>query len=74
MSLKASITLFAWSLVLAVLVLLVVAKPLGALAQYQDTLERTVHPKHEPYGGCDEAYLYPDTPGWTWCRDRGYLD
>lgn len=31
-------------------------------------------PDFEPYGGCDEAYLYPDTPGYAWCRDHGYLD
>lgn len=27
----------------------------------------------EPYGGCDEAYLYPDTPGYIWCDLNGYL-
>lgn len=27
----------------------------------------------EPYGGCDEAYAYPHTPGWQWCKDHGLL-
>lgn len=27
---------------------------------------------HEPYGGCDEAYLYPDSPGAADCRKLGW--
>jgi hypothetical protein len=27
--------------------------------------------KLEPYGGCDEAYLYPDTAGARWCQLHG---
>lgn len=23
--------------------------------------------RREPYGGCKEAYLYPNTPGGRWC-------
>lgn len=30
--------------------------------------------KQQPYGGCDEAYLYPNTPGYRWCERNGYLD
>lgn len=26
----------------------------------------------EPYGGCDEAYAYPDTAGYTWCQLHGW--
>lgn len=25
----------------------------------------------EPYGGCDEAYLYPDTEGARLCEEMG---
>lgn len=28
----------------------------------------------EPYGGCDEAFRYPKSEGYAWCRDHGYLD
>lgn len=27
---------------------------------------------HEPYGGCDEAYLYPTSEGADHCRDHGW--
>lgn len=26
----------------------------------------------EPYGGCDEAWQAPDSPGSDWCRDHGW--
>jgi hypothetical protein len=28
----------------------------------------------QPYGGCDEAARYPDTPGHAWCVANGYLE
>jgi hypothetical protein len=27
----------------------------------------------EPYGGCDEAYLYPNTEGARICEELGYV-
>jgi hypothetical protein len=28
---------------------------------------------HEPYGGCDEAWLYPTTAGADHCRRHGWV-
>lgn len=37
------------------------------------TKERDKPPRdREPYGGCDEAYLYPKSSGAAWCRAHGY--
>lgn len=30
-----------------------------------------VRVEQEPYGGCDEAYLYPGTEGAQWCEEHG---
>lgn len=27
----------------------------------------------EPYGGCDEAYLYPKSPGYAECQEHGLI-
>lgn len=31
------------------------------------------HQGGEPYGGCDEAWQAPKSPGARWCRAHGYI-
>ncbi len=33
------------------------------------SIESPAPPLQEPYGGCDEAYLYPGTPGAQICQE-----
>lgn len=75
------IMLFVFSLALAAIVFTLAAMTLqlDVLIAFTEDLRQQldlVAPVSavEPYGGCDEAASYPNTPGWKWCRDRGYLD
>lgn len=45
-----------------------------ALAQHQARTDHRKTQQAEPYGGCDEAYRYPNTKGYRWCARNGYLD
>ena len=73
-----NIVLLSYSVALAgiVVVLAVMASQLASVEQFKDDWQQRVAPVSdtEPYGGCKEAARYPNTPGWKWCRDRGYLD
>jgi hypothetical protein len=41
--------------------------------QEQELLKIQPLPTQEPYGGCDEAYLYPDSPGYADCQALGLV-
>lgn len=41
-------------------------------AEYLDHRVEGAPRDQEPYGGCDEAYLYPKSVGARWCRHHGF--
>ena len=73
MRLVASLAALVGSVLAAVLIVFVSSSPITGLRQYHEDLGHLMPQKSEPYGGCDEAYLYPDTPGYRWCERNGYL-
>lgn len=68
------IVLFLGSLAAVVLLADLALAGSFVLGQHQARTDRLKSQLSEPYGGCDEAYRYPKSEGYAWCRDNGYLD
>ena len=49
--------------------------PSRGVDDIRDNKPGDITPAHiqEPYGGCDEAHRYPDTPGYELCERLGRL-
>lgn len=66
-----------WSIVIAIIVIVFVATQYTSVNQYLTDLDNQTGSSPaqqlQPYGGCDEAWQAPDSPGAEWCRNHGYL-